>query len=102
MRMWAKYIPAQALQEHICTGDRAELTFPTIEAAISTDKMYKCLSLFERLGLHSKQRKRDLPRGEWTRSHPENRQRYLASIQETGCTTMETEKAHATDAMTEG
>jgi hypothetical protein len=44
MRMWAKYIVAlyivaQALHEHICTGVRAELTFPTIDAAISTDKI---------------------------------------------------------------
>jgi hypothetical protein len=42
--MWAKYIAAQyivaqALHEHICTGVRAELTFPTIDAAISTDKI---------------------------------------------------------------
>jgi hypothetical protein len=43
MRMWAKYIVAQGLHEQICTGGRAELAFPTIEAAISTDKMYKCL-----------------------------------------------------------
>jgi hypothetical protein len=39
MRMWAKYIVARALHEHICTGVRAELTFPTIDAAISTDKI---------------------------------------------------------------
>jgi hypothetical protein len=44
IRMCAKYIVAlyivaQALHEHICTGVRAELTFPTIDAAISTDKI---------------------------------------------------------------
>ena len=48
MRMWAKYIVAQyivaqALHEHICTGVRAELTFPTIDAAISTDKICESL-----------------------------------------------------------
>jgi hypothetical protein len=43
VRMWAKYIAAQALHGHICTGGRAELTFPTIDATISTDKMWECL-----------------------------------------------------------
>jgi hypothetical protein len=43
MRMWAKYIAAQALHGYICTRGRAELTFPTIDATISTDKMCECL-----------------------------------------------------------